>query len=209
MILLILNFIAMIHLLPQLPYSVESLEPNLSSETLEYHYGKHHKTYVNNLNQLIVGTPFEKMTLEQIVEESEGPIYNNAAQVWNHTFYFYSFAQNPQHSPSGPLLKMIEKDFGSFETFKELFTKSAIALFGSGWVWLVEDKHEGKLSIVSESNAGNPLRHGLKPLLTCDVWEHAYYIDYRNLRADYMKAFWNILDWKVIDKRYEKSFDAE
>jgi Fe-Mn family superoxide dismutase len=173
----------------------------LSAETIEFHYGKHHQAYVNNLNGLVPGTEFENSDLESIIKKAEGPVFNNAAQTWNHTFYFESFSKDGRKVPVGPLADAINKSFGTFESFKGLFTKSAATLFGSGWVWLAI-KDDGTLQILQESNAGNPLRKGLKPLLTCDIWEHAYYIDYRNRRPDYIKSFWEIIDWNVISKRY-------
>ena len=189
--------------LPKLPYELDSLVPFISQETLEFHYGKHHQTYVNNLNGLVAGTEFESSDLESIIKRAEGAIFNNAAQIWNHTFYFESFSKDGRKSPAGQLADDIIKTFGSFESFRELFTKSAATLFGSGWAWLAE-KDDGTLQIMQESNAGNPLKKGLKPLLTCDVWEHAYYIDYRNRRPDYIKAFWEIIDWDIISNRYQK-----
>ena len=198
------TLLLMVHVLPQLPYAADALAPKMSKETIEYHYGKHHQAYVNNLNNLIPGTPYENMPLEEIIVKAEsGPIYNNAAQVWNHTFFFFTLSPTPKSMPSGPLAEAIDRDFGSFDAFKEQFTSAAAALFGSGWTWLVKDRN-GKLSIVSESNAGNPLRKGLHPLLTVDVWEHAYYIDYRNVRPDYLKNFWELVDWNTVEKRYEK-----
>jgi len=187
--------------LPKLPYKHDELVPFLSEETLEFHYGKHHQAYVNNLNGLIPGTEYEKADLETIIKKAEGPMFNNAAQVWNHTFYFESFSKNGRKIPSGSAAKEIDRTFGSFESFREQFTKSAVTLFGSGWVWLVR-KEDGTLQILQESNAGNPLRKGLRPVLTCDVWEHAYYIDYRNRRPDYIKSFWEIVDWDVVEKRF-------
>jgi len=187
--------------LPKLPYKPDALSPFLSAETIEFHYGKHHQAYVNNLNGLVPGTEFENSDLESIIKKAEGPVFNNAAQIWNHTFYFESFSKDGRKVPAGPLADAINKSFGSFESFKELFTKSAAILFGSGWAWLAV-KDDGTLQILQESNAGNPLKKGLKPLLTCDVWEHAYYIDYRNRRPDYIKSFWEIIDWNVISKRY-------
>jgi len=189
--------------LPKLPYKLDSLVPIISQETLEFHYGKHHQAYVNNLNGLVAGTEFESSDLESIIKRSEGAIFNNAAQIWNHTFYFESFSMDGRKSPAGQLADDIDKTFGSFESFRELFTKSAATLFGSGWAWLAE-KDDGTIQIMQESNAGNPLKKGLKPLLTCDVWEHAYYIDYRNRRPDYIKAFWEIIDWDIIGSRYQK-----
>jgi len=187
--------------LPKLPYKLDSLVPFISQETLEFHYGKHHQTYVNNLNGLVPGTEFENSDLESIIRKAEGAIFNNAAQIWNHTFYFESFSKNGRKLPVGPLADDINKSFGSFESFRELFTKSAATLFGSGWAWLAK-KDDETLQILQEPNAGNPMRKGLKPLLTCDVWEHAYYIDYRNRRPDYIKSFWEIIDWDVISNRY-------
>jgi Fe-Mn family superoxide dismutase len=187
--------------LPELPYAPDALIPVISKQTIEFHYGKHHQAYVNNLNNLVTGTPFENASLETIIKEAEGGIFNNGAQVWNHTFYFESFSPNGSHEPNGSLAKAIDASFGSFASFKEQFAKSAATLFGSGWVWLVKDK-ESKLQIVQESNAGNPLRKGLTPILTCDVWEHAYYLDYQNRRPDYVQSFWNILNWEVIGKRF-------
>jgi Fe-Mn family superoxide dismutase len=187
--------------LPKLSYAPDSLEPYLSKQTIEFHYGKHHQAYVNNLNNLVPGTRFENATLEEIVKEAEGGIFNNGAQIWNHTFYFGSFSPGGPREPSGPLAKAIDSTFGSFGTFKEQFTKSSVTLFGSGWAWLVK-KSDGTLEIIQEANAGNPLRKGLQPLLTCDVWEHAYYLDYQNKRPDYVQAFWNILDWEIIGKRF-------
>jgi Fe-Mn family superoxide dismutase len=187
--------------LPRLSYRLSALIPHISEETLEYHYGKHHMAYVNNLNGLLPGTEFEKADLETIIKKAEGGIFNNAAQVWNHTFYFESFSKNGRRKPEGKLADAIIKTFGSFDSFKEQFTKAAVTLFGSGWVWLVKNE-DGNLQIIQESNAGNPMRKGLKPLLTCDVWEHAYYIDYRNRRPDYLKSFWEIIDWDIILKRF-------
>ncbi|HZJ74231.1 MAG TPA: superoxide dismutase [Perlabentimonas sp.] len=187
--------------LPELNYAKGALAPNISEKTLDFHHGKHHQAYVNNLNNLIKGTRFENADLETIVKESDGGIFNNGAQVWNHTFYFEAFSTNPQAEPKGKLAEAIERDFGSFTKFKEDFSKAAATLFGSGWAWLVKDK-SGKLKIVQESNAGNPLRDGFTPLLTCDVWEHAYYLDYQNKRPDYIEAFWKLVDWAVVEKRF-------
>lgn len=187
--------------LPKLPYAIDALEPYISKQTIEFHYGKHHQTYVNNLNNLIPGTAFENASLEKMVLEAEGGIFNNAAQVWNHTFYFQSFSNSGMKEPTGALSDAIERDFGSFEGFKEQFSKAAITLFGSGWAWLVKNP-DGKLAIMQESNAGNPMRKHQMPLLTCDVWEHAYYLDYQNRRADYVQGFWKLIDWSVIEKRF-------
>lgn len=189
----------MIHNMPQLPYPMEALAPHMSKETLEYHYGKHLQTYVDNLNKLIPGTPFENMPLEGIVCKAEGAVFNNAAQTWNHTFFFESLTPTQAEIPA-TLKELLVRDFGSVEAFKEEFTKAAIGLFGSGWAWLVADT-QGKLSVKAESNAGNPLRQGLKPLLVIDVWEHAYYVDYRNRRAGFVEAFWHLVDWKKVAAR--------
>ncbi|MDP4208692.1 MAG: superoxide dismutase [Bacteroidota bacterium] len=187
--------------LPTLPYALNALEPNISQKTLEFHYGKHHQAYVNNLNNLVVGTKFENATLDTIVMEAEGGIFNNGAQIWNHTFYFTSFSPKGGGEPVGALADAIKKDFGSFAEFKDKFSKAAATLFGSGWAWLVK-KQDGTLDIVQESNAGNPLRKGLKPILTCDVWEHAYYLDYQNRRPDYIESFWKVVDWTEVGKRF-------
>ncbi|MEJ5265792.1 MAG: superoxide dismutase [Bacteroidales bacterium] len=190
----------MIHELPVLPYTTGALARVISERTMEFHYGKHHQTYVNNLNNLIKGTRFENASLETIIREAEGGIFNNGAQVWNHTFYFMSFSPQSGGEPGGILLDQIKKHFGSFSEFKEKFSQAAITLFGSGWAWLVK-KSDGTLDIVQESNAGNPLRAGHTPLLTFDVWEHAYYLDYQNRRADYVNALWDIIDWNVVSSR--------
>ncbi len=187
--------------LPKLSYEIDKLAPAISKQTLEFHYGKHHQAYVNNLNNLVQGTKFENSNLEIIIREADGPIFNNGAQIWNHTFYFQSFSPSGGGEPSGKLAEAIKTNFGSFGEFKEKFTKASITLFGSGWAWLVK-KTDGKLEIVQESNAGNPLRNGLTPILTCDVWEHAYYLDYQNRRPDYVAAFWNIIDWKLVGDRF-------
>lgn len=187
--------------LPELPYAHDALEPIISEKTISFHYGKHHLTYVNNLNGMIEGTEFENSDLETIVKKSEGPIFNNAAQIWNHTFYFLSLTPDKGTAPSAGLEKAINAAFGSLELLKSEFNKAAISVFGSGWTWLVKDA-DGKLSIVKESNAGNPITRGLTPLLTFDVWEHAYYIDYQNRRADYVAALWDLVDWNVVSGRY-------
>jgi len=180
--------------LPSLPYAKTALAPHISEETLEFHYGKHHQTYVTNLNNLVPETEFEGLSLEDIISKSSGGIFNNAAQIWNHTFYWNSLSPNGGGQPGGNLASAIEASFGSFEAFKAEFTKCAVTTFGSGWAWLVKDK-EGNLSLVSSSNAACPLTEGLIPLLTCDVWEHAYYIDYRNARPKYLEAFWSLVNW--------------
>lgn len=188
--------------LTPLPYAEQALEPHISAETLHYHHGKHAAAYVDKLNALIVGTPFAKTSsLEDIVLQSDGAIFNNAAQAWNHAFYFEQFAPKPKHKPEGELAKAIDKVFGSVEQLKEQMERDAIALFGSGWVWLAADKH-GELAIVSKPNAGNPLTEGLYPLIAIDVWEHAYYIDHRNARAAGVKALWKVLCWSKIEERY-------
>ncbi|MCK4679415.1 MAG: superoxide dismutase [Bacteroidales bacterium] len=186
--------------LPPLPYEMDALEPCISRKTIEFHYGKHHQAYVNNLNKLIPGTEFEKATLEEIVKKAEGGIFNNGAQVWNHTFYWNCLIPRGGGEPKGALLDAIIGYFGSFGKFKDEFSSAAATLFGSGWVWLVKNA-EGKLEIVKESNAGNPLRNGLTPLLTCDVWEHAYYLDKQNKRPDYISDFWNLVDWDAVASR--------
>ncbi len=190
------------HKLPELDYAHEALEPAISRNTIAYHYGKHHQTYATNLNRLIQSTEFENADLETIVMKSSGGIFNNAAQVWNHSFYFTSFSPEGKHAPEGALAEAINSEWGSFEKFKEEFEKAAVTLFGSGWAWLVADK-DGKLKIMQTQNAGCPLTEGMKPLMTMDVWEHAYYLDYQNRRADYIKNLWNILDWGVIESRYQ------
>jgi Fe-Mn family superoxide dismutase len=187
--------------LPKLPYAADALHPHISKQTIDFHYGKHHQAYINNLNNLVPGTPFENATLETIIKEADGGIFNNGAQVWNHTFYFESFSPSGNRQPIGALGDAINKAFGSFEAFREQFTKSSVTLFGSGWAWLVKTP-EGNLSITQEANAGNPLRKGLIPIMTCDVWEHAYYLDYQNKRPDYLHAFWNIIDWDIVGRRF-------
>ncbi|MBQ2429260.1 MAG: superoxide dismutase [Alistipes sp.] len=191
------------HLQP-LPYPYDALEPHISAETLHFHHDKHMAAYVEKLNSLIVDTPFASATsLEEVVLQSDGAIFNNAAQAWNHKFYFEQFAPKPKHEPEGELAKAIEKKFGSIEKLKEQMERDAVALFGSGWVWLAADKH-GELAIISICNAGNPLTEGMYPLLTIDVWEHAYYIDHRNARAAAVKALWNVLCWSKIEQRYSE-----
>jgi Fe-Mn family superoxide dismutase len=187
------------HQLPPLPYALDALQPHISKETLEFHYGKHHAAYVTNLNNLIKGTEFENASLEDIIKKASGGIFNNAAQVWNHTFYWNSLAPKSGGQPSGAVAAAISKKWGSFDAFKEAFTKSAIGNFGSGWTWLVK-KPDGSVDIVNTSNAATPLTGTDKPVLTCDVWEHAYYIDYRNRRPDYLGAFWNLVNWEFAAK---------
>ncbi len=185
--------------LPELPYAWDALAPHISKETLEYHYGKHHNAYVTNLNNLTDGKPENNKSLETLIKTAKGPIFNNAAQVWNHTFYWNCLKPQGGGLPEGALLEAINASFESFEEFKTLFTKMAIGLFGSGWVWLVKDE-DGTLGIEAMSNAGNPFTNGQTPLLTCDVWEHAYYIDYRNARAKYVETFWNLVNWEFAAK---------
>lgn len=185
--------------LPKLPYDLDALVPHISRETLEFHYGKHHQTYVNNLNLLIPGTEFEKATLEEIILKAKGPLFNNAAQVWNHTFYWSSLSPKGGGEPKGALLAALIAHFGSVQSFKDEFAKVSIGTFGSGWGWLVK-KADGSLAIVSTSNAGNPMTDGHTPLLTCDVWEHAYYIDYRNSRPQYLESFWSLVNWEFLTK---------
>ena len=181
--------------LPVLPYAKNALAPHISEETLEFHYGKHHQTYVTNLNNLVPGTEFEGKSLEEIVLKSSGGIFNNAAQVWNHTFYWNSLSPNGGGEPTGALADAINAKFGSFAAFQEEFTKCAVTTFGSGWAWLVKNA-DGSLALVSTSNAATPLTTGQVPLLTCDVWEHAYYIDFRNARPKYLEAFWSLVNWE-------------
>ena len=187
-----------------LPYVQEALEPVISRETIEYHHGKHLQAYVDNLNKLIAGTEYEGMTLEEIVCKAQGGIFNNAGQILNHNMYFGQFKgveSGETRDESLSIMKAIERDFGSIEAFKAEFEQKGVTLFGSGWVWLAADK-EGKLVITQETNAGNPITKGLKPLLTMDVWEHAYYIDYRNRRAAHLQALWQIINWEEIERRY-------
>ena len=187
----------MTHELPALPYAIDALEPHISQETLEFHHGKHHATYVTKLNGLIPGTEFENASLEDIIKKSSGPIFNNAAQIWNHTFYWNCLSPASAQQPSGDLLAAINDTFGSFEEFKAQFTDKSVNLFGAGWCWLVKNA-DGKLEIVQTFNAGCPLTEGQTPLLTCDVWEHAYYIDCRNARPAYMEKFWTLVNWEFV-----------
>ena len=188
------------HQLPQLPFAKDALAPHMSAETFDYHYAKHHQAYVTNLNGLIKGTEFEDATLEEIVRRSSGAIFNNAAQVWNHTFYWEGLGPKAGGAPKGRLADSIKSSFGSFEQFVDVFTKTAVGTFGSGWAWLVQAPG-GTLATVSTSNAATPLTTDHRPLLTCDVWEHAYYIDYRNARPDYLAAFWKMVDWEAVAAR--------
>ncbi len=189
------------HKLPPLPYEQNALEPYISAETLEYHYGKHHQTYVTNLNKLIAGTEYADMSLEDIIKKSSGGLFNNAAQVWNHTFYWNCLSPNGGGQPSGALAEAIDKTFGSLDQFKEQFSQKAITTFGSGWGWLVKNP-DGGLEIMSTGNAGTPMTEGKTALLTCDVWEHAYYIDYRNARPKYVENFWNLVNWDFVAQNF-------
>jgi Fe-Mn family superoxide dismutase len=194
--------IDMAHELPPLPFDKNALEPVISAETLDYHYGKHHQTYVNNLNNLIPGTEFESLSLEDIIMKAEGGVFNNAAQVWNHTFY-WNCLRTPSdgNAPGGELAGAIDKAFGSFDAFKEQFSKAGAGNFGSGWTWLVKNE-DGSLEIYNTSNAGTPMTAGKTALLTADVWEHAYYIDYRNARPKYLEEFWKIVNWDFVAAQY-------
>lgn len=192
----------MAHELPPLPYAKDALEPHMSAETFEYHYGKHHKAYVDNLNKFIQGTEFENKSLEDIIKTSSGAIFNNSAQVWNHTFFWNCMAPNAGGEPTGAVAEAINKAFDSFDKFKEEFSASAVGNFGSGWTWLVK-KPDGSVGIVNTSNAATPLTdEGVTPLLTVDVWEHAYYIDYRNARPKFLEAFWNLVNWDFVNKNF-------
>ncbi|UOF93932.1 MAG: superoxide dismutase [Fe] [Bordetella sp.] len=194
----------MIHTLPTLPYDLDSLEPYISKETLEFHYGKHHRTYVSNLNNLILDTKFSDLSLEEIVKESSGTIFNNAAQIWNHTFYWNSMSpeiNSKNHKPTGKLFESICAQWGDLDTFKASFNASAISNFGSGWTWLVK-KIDNSLDIINTSNAETPITTSNKPILTCDVWEHAYYIDYRNVRPKYLESFWALVNWEFAKQNF-------
>ena len=190
--------------LEPLPFAMDALAPHISKETLEYHYGKHHQAYVNNLNKLVPGTKFEGKSLEEIIKAADGGIFNNAAQVWNHTFYWNSLSPNGGGEPADALAAAIDDAFDSFDAFQEKFTTTAMTTFGSGWAWLVKNKHD-QLDIVSTSNAGNPLCDGHTPLLTCDVWEHAYYIDTRNDRGAYLKHYWELVNWDFVAENLKNS----
>ena len=189
------------HTLPALPYAMDALEPVISEKTISFHYGKHHQAYVNKLNELVQGTEFENASLEDIIMKSDGGIFNNGAQVWNHTFYWNCLSPSGGKEPAGKILEAINQAFGSFEKFKEEFANAAATQFGSGWAWLVKNKN-GKLEIIKTANAENPMRQGHTPLLTCDVWEHAYYLDYQNRRPDYVTAFWKLVDWNKVEERF-------
>ncbi len=186
---------------PKLPYAQDALAPVISPTTIEYHYGKHEKAYIDTLNKLIEGTEFDDMALEDIIVKSDGKLFNNASQAWNHIFYFFQFSPNGLKDPSGKLRTALENEFGSIDDFKKKFEEAGATLFGSGWVWLAMDADK-KLYILQGKNAENPLTKGLQPLLVFDVWEHAYYLDYQNLRADYLHKLWDIVDWDVIEMRY-------
>lgn len=186
---------------PRLPYMVSDLEPIISATTIEYHYGKHEQAYIDNLNKLIDGTKYEDMSLEAIIRESDGALFNNASQAWNHIFYFFQFSNAGLKEPSGKLAERIDQDFGNFDTLKKKFEEAGASLFGSGWVWLSCDE-EGKLYITQGKNADNPMKDGLRPILVFDVWEHAYYLDYQNRRAEYLNRLWEIVDWDLIGIRY-------
>ena len=189
--------------LPKLPYEMNALEPHISKETLEYHYGKHHAAYVNNLNKLTEGKPEANESLEALIKSASGGVFNNAAQIWNHTFYWHCMAPKAGGEPTGKLLTAINTAFGSFAEFKEKFSTAAATNFGSGWTWLVKNV-DGALEIVNTGNAGNPLKDSKMPLLTLDVWEHAYYIDYRNARPKYIEHFWDLVNWDFVAKNFEK-----
>jgi len=190
------------HQLPPLPYRLNALEPHISQETLEYHYGQHHRTYVEKLNELVAGSEFESLSLQDIMRTSKGAIFNNAAQAWNHSFYWNSLAPSGGGAPEGELAKAIDQKFGSFARFKEKFSATAIGVFGSGWAWLVTEL-DGSVAIRTTSNAQTPLTAGARPLLTCDVWEHAYYIDHRNNRQNYLNAFWALANWKFAMRNHK------
>ena len=191
----------MAHELPALPYERDALEPVISKETLDYHYGKHHQAYVTNLNKMVPGTEFADASLEDIIRKADGGVFNNAAQVWNHTFYWNCLSPNGGGEPNGALGAAIDKAFGSFDKFKDEFSKAAAGNFGSGWTWLVKNK-DGSVAIDNTSNAGTPIREGIHPLLTVDVWEHAYYIDYRNARPKYLEEIWKIINWDFVSSNY-------
>ena len=189
----------MTHELPKLPYELDALQPHISKETLEYHYGKHHRTYVDKLNAAIENTDMAKLSLEEIIKKSEAGVFNNAAQVWNHTFYWHCLKPKGGGNPTGKIADAINKSFGSFDQFKEKFSTAAVNNFGSGWTWLIQ-KDDGTLIIKNTSNADTPIREGIQPILTIDVWEHAYYVDYRNARPKYVEAFWNLVNWDTANK---------
>lgn len=189
--------------IPPLPYATNALEPVISQKTIEFHWGKHVQAYLTNLNNLAPGTPFEDLPLEEVIKKADGPVFNNGAQVWNHVFYFLTFSTKKGTKPSGELERAINEAFGDFESFKKEFDKQAVSLFGSGWMWLVKDE-KGALSLVKGGNADNPIRQNKTPLLTADVWEHAYYLDYQNRRADHLASLWDIVDWDIVSERYRQ-----
>ncbi len=191
----------LLHVLPDLPYPMDALQPHLSRETLQYHYGKHHRAYVDKLNELVRDTPYAGLGLEQVVRQSSGEILNNAAQTWNHSFYWQCLAPEGPRHPAIHVANAVEASFGTFDAFKDRFTRAALATFGSGWVWLVKNR-DGSVSVTITGNAGTPIREGGTPLLACDVWEHAYYIDYRNQRPDYLNAFWRVVNWDFVTRNY-------
>ena len=195
------NLFTMSFILPELPFAMDALEPVITKRTLEFHYGRHHQTYVNNLNKLTEGSEWSKRSLDDLIMRTEGGIYNNAAQVWNHTFYWESLIPSDVIMPGHALHEAIRKSFGSMDSFREQFIQASVTLFGSGWVWLVKGKNNG-LSILQGPNAWNPLREDYIPLLTCDVWEHAYYLDFQNRRPDYAEGFWKLINWEKVEERY-------
>lgn len=191
----------MIYNQPKLPYDNDALEPIISKETIDYHYGKHERAYIDNLNRLIKGSEFEDMALEDVIKHAKGPLFNNASQAWNHILYFFSFSPDGGGEPTGELGNAIRAQFGSFDEFKKAFVEAGVNLFGAGWVWLSRD-NDGRLFITQGSNASNPLTEGLTPILTFDVWEHAYYLDYQNRRKDALEKLWEIIDWDIVESRY-------
>ncbi len=197
-----------LHQLPELPYSLDALEPHISRETLKYHHGKHHAGYIEKLNKAIENTEYSGKSLEQIIDSAQGNIFNNAAQAWNHAFYWQCLSPDSAVDPASEISQAIDRDFGSIDDFKQSFTGAAASLFGSGWTWLVLNQ-DGRIEIVNTENADTPLRHGGAPLLTCDVWEHAYYLDYRNARPDYLQAFWKLVNWKFVNERYVDAVESD
>jgi superoxide dismutase, Fe-Mn family len=195
-------------MLPELPFMMSGLEPFISRNTLELHYWKYHMSYISNLNNLISGTKFENIDLETIVKVSDGPVYNNASQAWNHSFYFACLNPDNTGLKKGSLNDIIKHSFGSLSSLKNIFSDSAYSLFGFGWIWLILNSR-GSLEIIQESNAGNPLRRGLTPLLNCDLWEHAYFLDYKDRRQDYIKSFWKLIDWTLVEKRYDTALSEQ
>jgi Fe-Mn family superoxide dismutase len=187
------------HQLPDLPYAADALEPHISAETLSFHHGKHHQTYVTKLNELIAGTEYEDLPLEEVIRRASGGTFNNAAQIWNHSFYWNCLSPSGGGAPTGKIAEAIEASWGSFDKFKDELSQSAVTNFGSGWTWLVKNE-QGELEILNTSNAGNPLTEGKTPVLTIDVWEHAYYIDYRNARPQYIEAYWQLVNWEFANK---------